>query len=99
MNSIVWNCTSIRQGIWKVWYFKGKYEADVIAYVIMPNHLHVIMYFKSDGFNLNKIIANGKWFMAYEIINRLKNKGNLEMLIKLSSLVTRKEKRATSQSI
>ena len=72
---------------------KEKYGADIIAYVIMPNHLHVILHFESDGFNLNKIIANGKRFIAYEIINRLKNKGNLEMLIKLSSLVTIREKK------
>ena len=31
--------------------------------------------------------------MAYEIINRFKNKGNLEMLIKQSSLVTIREKK------
>ena len=59
----------------------------------MPNHLHFIIHFESDGFNLYKIIANGKRFIAYEIINRLKNKGNLEMLIKLSSLVTIREKK------
>ena len=49
------------------------------------------MHFEIDGFNLNKIIANGKRFMAYEIINRLKIKENLEMLIKLSSLVLIRE--------
>lgn len=59
----------------------------------MSNHLHIIMHFESDGFNLNKIIADGKRFMAYEIINGLKNKGNLGMLNKLSSLVTIREKK------
>ena len=43
---------------------KAKYGSDIIDYVIMPNHLHIIMHFKCDGFNLNKIIANGKRFMA-----------------------------------
>ena len=43
---------------------KEKYGAEIIAYVIMPNHLHIIMHFESDGFDLNKIIANGKRFMA-----------------------------------
>jgi hypothetical protein len=42
----------------------------------MPNHLHVILHFHNAGFSLNAIIANGKRFMAYEIINRLEEKGN-----------------------
>jgi putative transposase len=50
---------------------KNEYNADVVAYVIMPNHLHVILHFHSEGFYLNKIIANGKRFIAYEIVNRL----------------------------
>jgi hypothetical protein len=41
------------------------------VYVIMPNHLHVILYFPEAGFNLNKIISNAKRFMAYEIVKRL----------------------------
>jgi len=39
----------------------------------MPNHLNAILYFPEQGFNLNTIIANGKRFMAYQIVNRLKN--------------------------
>ena len=48
-----------------------KNNTDVVAYVIMPNHLHVILHFHSENFDLNKIISNGKRFLAYEIINRL----------------------------
>ncbi len=44
---------------------------EIIAYVIMPNHIHCILYFPEAGFNLKKILSNGKRFMAYEIINRL----------------------------
>jgi len=50
---------------------KSKYNADVEAYVIMPNHVHAILHFHLKGFNLNRIISNGKRIMAYEIINRL----------------------------
>jgi REP element-mobilizing transposase RayT len=55
---------------------KKGYNAAVIAYVIMPNHLHVIIHFHNEHLNLNLIMANGKRFMpagsrAYEIINRL----------------------------
>ena len=44
---------------------KSKYNAAVVAYVIMPNHVHAILHFNSKGFNLNWIISNGKRFMAY----------------------------------
>jgi hypothetical protein len=59
----------------------------------MPNHLHIIVHFHKTGFNLNTIIANGKRFMAYEIINRLENTGNTVLLDRLKSLVTEREKK------
>src|SRR6187551_45919 len=58
---------------------KETYHADIIAYVIMPNDLHVIPHFHKEGFILNSIISNGKRFIAYEIINRLEKKGNMEL--------------------
>ena len=42
---------------------KEKYNADVVAYVIMPNHFHVIVHFHKEGFDLNTIIA--KWEKIY----------------------------------
>ena len=38
-------------------------KIEFIAYVIMPNHVHCILYFPEAGFNLNKILSNGKRFM------------------------------------
>ncbi len=77
------------------WFFvlKKEYNADVVAYVIMPNHLHVILYFHNESFNLNTIIANGKRFMAYEIVNRLGIGENKAMVNHLRSLVTVREKK------
>ena len=72
---------------------KNEYYADVVSYVIMPNHLHVILHFHNEGFNLNTIIANGKRFMAYEMINRLEEKGNTALLHHLESLVTERERK------
>lgn len=72
---------------------KNEYNADVIAYVIMPNHLHIIVHFYSEGFILNTIIANGKRFMAYEIINRLEKNGNTKLLHRLQSMVTERERK------
>ena len=72
---------------------KNANNADVVAYVIMPNHLHVILHFHSKEFDRNKIIANGKRFIAYEIVNRLKVAGNATMLDRLQSLLTEREKK------
>ncbi len=72
---------------------KETYNADVVAYVIMPNHLHVILHFQATGFNLNSIIANGKRFMAYEIINRLERLADKTTLTKLANMVTLREKK------
>jgi len=71
---------------------KTEQNADIIAYVIMPNHLHVIIHFHDEHFNLNSTIANGKRFMAYEIINRLEASGNSMLLARLENLVTEREK-------
>ena len=62
---------------------KNEYNAEVVAYVVMPNHLHVILHFHNESCNLNTIVANGKRFIAYEIINRLEQTGNTELLNRL----------------
>ena len=72
---------------------KEQHNADIVAYVIMPNHLHLIVHFHKEGFNLNTIIANGKRFTAYEIINRLEITGDSVLLHHLESLVSAREKK------
>jgi REP element-mobilizing transposase RayT len=46
----------------------------VTGYVIMPNHVHVLLYFPQMPGSLNSIVGNAKRFMAYEIIKRLEEK-------------------------
>jgi REP element-mobilizing transposase RayT len=50
------------------------------GFVIMPNHVHALISFKSTGQSINTIIGNGKRFMAYEIIKRLKTNNELDLL-------------------
>ncbi|MBC7509272.1 MAG: hypothetical protein H7320_11080 [Ferruginibacter sp.] len=57
-------------------------DAAIVAYFIIPNHLPVLLHFRKIGFDLNNTISNGKRFMAYEIINRLKKSNNTGMLEK-----------------
>ena len=45
----------------------------------MPNHVHALS-FVATGQSINTIIGNGKRFMAYEIVERLKVKGENRLL-------------------
>jgi putative transposase len=74
-------------------YLKEKKQAQVIAYVIMPNHLHCILHFGNENFELNKIIGNAKRFLAYEIIERLQSGGEEKIIKALSDAVTSREKK------
>lgn len=71
-------------------YLKSK-NVDVVCYVIMPNHLHCILYFKEHKFDLNKLIGNAKRFMAYEIIKRLERSSNVDLLNQLTVGITDRE--------
>ena len=46
--------------------------ARVVGYVIMPNHVHCLIYIEEGGDNLNKLVSNGKRFMVYKIVKQLK---------------------------
>ena len=59
----------------------------------MPNHLHLIAGFRNNGTDLNKLIGNGKRFIAYEMINRLKSGDNKKLLQQLSGAVNETDKK------
>jgi REP element-mobilizing transposase RayT len=61
------------------------------GYVIMPNHIHVLIAFTRISQSINTVIGNGKRFMAYEIVKRLKEKGDIEILNRLADGVTRRD--------
>ena len=63
----------------------------VLAYVIMPNHLHLLLHYNG-GKILNTVIGNGKRFMAYEIVSLLKEKGEDTLLKKLQAVVKDKDR-------
>ena len=57
------------------------------GYVIMPNHVHVMISFINAKQSINRIIGNGKRFMAYEIIKRLETNNELDLFQNLSNKV------------
>jgi REP element-mobilizing transposase RayT len=70
---------------------KGHY---ICGYVIMPNHVHVLIGFRHTGGELiNTIVGNGKRFIAYEIVKRLKQSSKQNILDQLASNVNEIDRR------
>ncbi|MGZ5221890.1 MAG: transposase [Chitinophagaceae bacterium] len=63
--------TKSYDAVYKWFDYLAEKRCAIIGYVIMPNHLHVLVHFPAGIKNLNTIIGNAKRFMAYEIIKRL----------------------------
>lgn len=66
---------------------------SVLGYVIMPNHVHALIGYGKYEKSLNTILGNGKRFMAYDIVNSLKQRKNDALLKTLASGVPPAEKR------
>ncbi|MCB9033687.1 MAG: hypothetical protein H6553_07610 [Chitinophagales bacterium] len=65
----------------------------IVGYVIMPNHLHVIIAFRKSKQTINTIIGNGKRFLAYGIIDRLKQNNQSAILETLQKAVKSTDKK------
>ena len=63
----------------------------VTGYVIMPNHVHVLLYFPTMPKSLNSLVGNAKRFMAYEIVKRLEEKKDDKLLDLLHGGVKKRE--------
>lgn len=57
----------------------------IVGYTIMPNHVHVVIGFCNTGKSINTIIGNGKRFIAYEIVKRLTQNNQHDVLIQLGN--------------
>ena len=64
----------------------------IAGYVIMPNHVHLLIFIPENSATIDKIIGNGKRFMAYEIIKRLRKNKELMILKNLETSIKTKER-------
>ena len=65
----------------------------ITGYVIMPNHLHALIEFRNtEGVSINKIVGNGKRFMAYALVSKLEQLNKQDVLAELSSYVNETER-------
>ena len=61
-------------------YIGEKYGNKIRAYVIMPNHLHALIYISAQSPQFPVLIMNAKRFMAYEIVEYLKSDNKRDLL-------------------
>jgi len=59
----------------------------------MPNHIHALIAFQNNGTSINTIVSNGKRFLAYELVKRLNQQNENQVLHKLSLAVTGSDKK------
>jgi len=69
-----------------------KAEHQVTGFVIMPNHVHLLLHVNASETTVNKILGNGKRFMAYEIVKRLKALDRMDLLKILSESISSEER-------
>ena len=50
-----------------------------VGHVIMPNHVHLLVHVP-EGSDINQLLANGKRFLAYEVVKRLERMGDHKVL-------------------
>jgi len=65
----------------------------ITGYVIMPNHVHVTIAFRKSNKSINHIIGDGKRFISYAIVTRLKEKGSEELLQQMENAVNSSDKK------
>jgi len=76
------------------WFDRLKSEGCYISgYVVMPNHMHILLFLSAPKKSLNSLIGEGKRFMAYEIVKRLEISKKKELLRTLKKDIAANEKR------
>ena len=69
----------------------------IIGYIIMPNHVHAIIAFNETEKSINSIISNGKRFIAYAVVDNLKQQQQHPVLTQLQSMVNNTQKKANKK--
>ena len=85
--------TNTYDGVYK--WFDSLYSHNiyVTGYVIMPNHVHALLYFPEMPKSLNTVIGNAKRFLAYEIVKRLEELKANSLLDTLHAGVKKRERK------
>ena len=83
--------------VYKWFDYLRKNKHYIAGYVIMPSHVHALIAFSGSRTDINTVIANGKRFMAYDLVKRLKEQGRDAILVQLASWVNQTERLKNKQ--
>jgi REP element-mobilizing transposase RayT len=78
--------------VYKWFDYLEKSGNSVLGYVIMPNHVHLLLHYSNTAQSLNTIVGNGKRFIGYELVKRLKEKGEERVLNTMQEAVSSKDR-------
>ncbi len=87
----LFDITNGYDAVYKWFDYLKEQQHHIIAYVIMPSHVHVMIAFSTTRISINTIVGNGKRFMAYELVKKLKLQGNIALLNEMASWVNKTE--------
>ena len=65
---------------------------EVLGFVTMPNHVHLLFHYTNGKQSLNAIIGNGKRFIGYDIVKRLEDRREIVLLNQMKEAVTAKDR-------
>jgi REP element-mobilizing transposase RayT len=74
--------------LYKFFDFMKSNDNYILGFVIMPNHVHLLLHYTNVSQSLNTVIGNGKRFIGYEIVKRLKNNGEDGIINKMKEAVS-----------
>jgi putative transposase len=83
--------TNLYENIYEWFDILKKRRVLVNAYVLMPNHMHGVVYCAGISKPVNTILGTGKRFMAYEIVNILEKQRNTALLGKMQNNISELE--------
>jgi len=61
-------------------YIKKEYSNKIYGYVIMPNHIHLLIYISNKSPKISTLIMNAKRFIAYEMVYLLEKDKQYKIL-------------------
>jgi REP element-mobilizing transposase RayT len=65
----------------------------IVGYVIMPNHVHILIAFSNTGKSINARVGTIKRFLAYNLVNSLNELNRTDLLKLLEAGVQQADKR------
>ena len=83
--------------VYNWFHYLAKQNHHIVGYTIMPDHVHALIAFSNNVKSINTIIGNGKRFIAYELVKRLKKCQVHEILETLSSWVNTTDRKRNKQ--